>query len=298
MENVSLENLEKERKDIKKKNAIVTLIGVGILLVMILLGVLFSPVFIILGIIVLVVIIIFNSSRNSKYRSQFKDMIVKKLIKEELGEDAYYNPKSGINLGEINSLRCTSVPDRYHLSDHIICKYNGVPYEVCDAHFEERRVTYDSKGNRQVRYVTYFKGRIIKIDFQRNLNINMKIVNQGPQGFNSEGLNKFETEVIDFNKRFKCYVDNSENGFYILTPMFIQKLMQLEKMFRGGLVVTFKHNNLYVLINDSSDSLEVSINKPVNGEQIERIRGEIILPASIINELRIDDDKFNKDFKI
>ena len=128
MENVSLENLEKERKDIKKKNAIVTLIGVGILLVMILLGVLFSPVFIILGIIVLVVIIIFNSSRNSKYRSQFKDMIVKKLIKEELGEDAYYNPKSGINLGEINSLICTSVTDRYHFSDHIICKYNGVPY--------------------------------------------------------------------------------------------------------------------------------------------------------------------------
>ena len=77
-----------------------------------------------------------------------------------------------------------------------------------------------------------------------------------------------------------------------------QKLLELERMFRGGLVIIFKHNNLYVLINDSHDSLEVSINKPVNGEQIERIRGEIILPASIINELRIDDDKFNKDFKI
>ena len=82
----------------------------------------------------------------------------------------------------------------------------------------------------------------------------------------------------------------------ILTPVFIQKLMELEKMFKGGLVVIFKHNNLYVLINDSRDTLEVSINKPVNGEQIERIRGEILLPATIINEFRIDDDKFNHNY--
>ena len=72
--------------------------------------------------------------------------------------------------------------------------------------------------------------------------------------------------------------------------------MELERMFKGGLVVVFKHNNLYVLINDGRDSLEVSINKPVNGEQIERIRGEILLPASIINEFRIDDDKYNVNF--
>ena len=69
--------------------------------------------------------------------------------------------------------------------------------------------------------------------------------------------------------------------------------MELEKMFRGGLVLAFKNNNLYVLINDSGDSLEVSFSKPLNGEQIERIRGEIVLPATIINEFRIDDDKFN-----
>ena len=154
MENVNLESLELERKELKKKNTTITLIGVGILLVMILLGFLFSPIFVVLGVSILVIITISNASRNSKYKGQFKEKIVKKLIKEELGEDAFYNPKSGINLGEINSLKCTSVPDRYVLSDHIICKYNGVPYEVCDAHFEERKVSYDSKGNRHVKYIT------------------------------------------------------------------------------------------------------------------------------------------------
>ncbi len=297
MENFNLEELELERKTIKRKNTIAILIGVGVFILSIILA--FATEFIglmFIGFIAVIIIVVVTSVNSGKYKSKFKDIIVKKLIKEELGVDAYYDPNGGINLDELNSLRFASYPDRYHLSDYISCSYNGVPYELCDCHFEERRVTRDSKGNRQVTYVTYFRGRAIKIDFQRDLNIQMKIVNQGPMGFSAEGLNKFETEVIEFNKRFKCYVDNTENGFYILTPVFIQKLMELEKMFKGGLVVIFKHNNLYVLINDSRDTLEVSINKPVNGEQIERIRGEILLPATIINEFRIDDDKFNHNY--
>lgn len=297
MENVSLESLELERKSIKKKSLISILIGVAVLIVSIVVAVMTELIeLIIIGILVMVVVAIINAVSTKKYSNKFKDLIVTKLIKDELGVDAVYDPNGGINLGELNSLRFASAPDRYHLSDYISCSYNGVPYEICDCHFEERRVTRDSKGNRQVTYVTYFRGRAIKIDFKRDLNIKMKLVNDGPMGFSAEGLNKFETEVIDFNKRFKCYVDNSENGFYILTPVFIQKLMELERMFKGGLVVIFKHNNLYVLINDGRDSLEVSINKPVNGEQIERIKGEILLPASIINEFRIDDDKYNVNF--
>ena len=297
MENFNLEELELERKTIKRKNTIAILIGVGVFILSIILA--FATEFIglmFIGFIAVIIIVVVTSVNSGKYKSKFKDLIVKKLIKEELGVEAYYDPNRGIDLGELNSIRFASYPDRYHLSDYISCSYNGVPYELCDCHFEERRVTRDSKGNRQVTYVTYFRGRAIKIDFQRDLNIQMKIVNQGPMGFSAEGLNKFETEVIEFNKRFKCYVDNTENGFYILTPVFIQKLMELEKMFKGGLVVIFKHNNLYVLINDSRDTLEVSINKPVNGEQIERIRGEILLPATIINEFRIDDDKFNHNY--
>ena len=299
MENINYETLEVERKSLKKNNTIRTLIGVGVLVLSIVLAIVleFMPLFII-GFIPFLVLIIINIVKNSSYRKTLKDTVIRMVIKEELGSDAYYDPNGGIDFNELNSLRFAAYPDRYHLSDYIRSSYNGVDYELCDCHFEEKRVTRDSKGNRQVHYVTYFKGRAIKIDFKRDLNINMKLVNQGPMGFSSENLSKFETEVIDFNKTFKCYVDNSENGFYILTPVFIQKLMELEKMFRGGLVVIFKHNNLYVLINDSHDSLEFSINKPIEGEQLERIRGEVLLPASIINELRMDDAKYNENFKL
>ena len=299
MESVSLESLELERQKIKKQNSITTLIGVVVLIVFLVLGFYTLELFLMfIGIIIFAILLIINGNRKSTFTKQFKENIIRRLVEEELGREAYYDPKGSLKLSEINSVRCTTEPDRWQLSDYIRSSYNGVPYEICDCIFEERRVTRDARGNRQVHYVTYFKGRVIKIDYQRDLNINMKIVNDGPMGFNPEGLTKFETEVIDFNKRFKCYVDNTENGFYVLTPVFIQKLLQFEKMFRGGLVFAFKHNNLYVFINDSRDTLEVSFNKPLTGEQIDRIRGEIILPATIINEFRIDDDKFNVNMKI
>lgn len=300
MENVDLETLESERKVLIKKNRIRTLIGIGVFIPLTIIGILIPEVLILfgVGIVVLVVMLVINAVNNGNLQKKFKDIVVRSIIKEELGNDAIYEPDCGINFNELTSLKFASYPDRYSLRDHIKSSYNGVEYEICDCHFEERRVTRDSKGNRQVHYVTYFKGRAIKIDFKRELNINMKLVNEGPMGFSSEGLEKFETEVIDFNKKFKCYVDNSENGFYILTPLFIQKILELERMFRGGLVIIFKHNNLYVLINDSHDSLELSIKKPITGEQLDRIKGEVLLPASIINELRMDDAKFNENFKI
>ena len=294
----SLESLELERQSIVKKNMIRTLIGVGAIVLFLIIGVIIDFLAItVLGVVVLIILLVINGSLKSKYRKEFKDKIVRQLIKEELGSEAFYNPNGGISISEIDSIKCTKVPDRYTMNDYISAKYNDVQYEMCDCHFEERKVTYDSKGNRVVKYVTFFKGRAIKIDFKRDLNIVLKLVNQGPIGFDTEGLTKFETEVIDFNKRFKCYVDEQENGFYILTPLFIQKLLQLESMFRGGLVLAFKHNNLYILINNGNDALEVSFRKPLNGEQFERFRGEILLPSAIINELRIDDDKFNRDIK-
>ena len=53
------------------------------------------------------------------------------------------------------------------------------------------------------------------------------------------------------------------------------------------------HDNLYILINNNGDSLEVNISKPLDHKQLERIRADILIGASIINEFRMDSDKFN-----
>ena len=242
-----------------------------------------------------IILIIVAATTTKKFKDKFKELVVKKIVKEELGKEATYKIRGGISMKEIDSLKVVARADRSHTEDYISCSYNGVPYEMCDCVLEERSVSHDSNGNQVESYHTYFKGRVIKIDFQRNLNMELKAVNQPTKGFQYRPLVPFETEVIDFNKKFKCYASSKEHGFYILTPWMIQKIMELEKMYAGGLYIVVMHNNLYILINNSGDSLEVNISKPLDSKQIDRIRYDLLIAATIINEFRVDSDKFNVD---
>ncbi|MDE7161222.1 MAG: DUF3137 domain-containing protein [Anaeroplasmataceae bacterium] len=293
MEKVNpFEELEQERKKVYNKSRLEygSAIALFILGMALFFFISFFTIFFFIGAIAL----IFIAARTTKqFKDKFKDLVVKKIVKEELGKEAVYKIRGGISIKEIVSLDVVASPDRYHTEDYISCSYNNVPYEMCDCVLEERHVSTDSNGHQTEHYQTYFKGRVIKIDFQRELNMELKVVNKPTKGFKAGSLVKFETEVIDFNKKFKCYASSKEDGFYLLTPIMIQKMLELEKMYAGGIYYVVKHNNLYVLINNSGDSLEVNISKPLDSKQIDRIRYDLWIAATIINEFRVDSDKFN-----
>lgn len=289
------EELEQQRLEVVKKRRISILILVlslvlGFLLMMVLpfLGI---P-FIIAGIIIFAI----SESKVSSFRRKFKEIVVKKILDQELGEYTY-NQYAGIPLNEIISVGIYDSPDRYDLEDYIQSSYNEVRYEMCDATFEERYyVTVD--GKREVRYRTYFKGRIIKLDYKRDLNTTIKIIEGSPQGLNLRGLTKVETESIEFNKKYKTYVSNKENVFYYLTPVMIQKLMELEKLFKGTIQYSITSDAMYVFINNSGDSLEVNLNRPIDDTQLNIIKSQILLASTIINEFNLDKTKFNKEISI
>lgn len=289
-----LKKLEEERKRVYKKNKL----GVVIAVLSFIIGFIVLNFVPILGIIIFVIgiiVMVVLSQDSVKFKKVFKESVVKSLIKQELGVEAVYKMNDGISIEEINSLCVASKPDRYHLEDYISCKYNDVPYEMCDCTLEEKHVTYDSKGNRHVSYQKYFMGRIIKIDFKRNLNMELRVVNNPTTGFRYGNLVPFETEVIDFNRKFKCYASSKEDGFYLLTPVLIQKMSELEGMYRGGIYYIISKGVFYIFINNSGDSLEVSLSKPLDDKQLAKIKSDILIGASIINEFRVDSDKFNVD---
>ncbi|MDE6655949.1 MAG: DUF3137 domain-containing protein, partial [Anaeroplasmataceae bacterium] len=284
-----LDEIEQERKKIYSKSRIGYLIAGGLILAGI--ATFFWIPFLLFIFMIIAIVLIFITSRQvSAFKKKFKEIVVKKLIKEELGVDAVYNMNGGISINEIDSLKVARSPDRYHTEDYISCTYNGVPYQMCDCTLEEKVVTHDSQGHTQTSYQTYFKGRVIKIDFQRDLKMELKVVNSPTRGFQYKPLVPFETEVIEFNKKFKCYASQKEDGFYLLTPILIQKMLELEAMYKGGIYFIFMYGNLYVLINNSGDSLEVSVSKPLDEKQINRIKSDILIGATIINEFRMDTD--------
>lgn len=290
--------IEQERKSTQKKFIILLLIGIAALVAAVLFGFTVTEVLLFIFGIIGIIFIIISFAIRKDFNNKFKRNIISILVKEELGDDAVYNPTGGINLNLIMSHKMYEHPDRHTTEDYIKATYNGVEYSMCDAHFQERHVTHDSKGNRRVEYITYFKGRIIHIQLNRDLNTRLKIVEGHPRGFNHYGLEKFETELIDFNKKYDTYVNEKERAFYMLTPVMLQKLLELERLFKGSIQYSFEDNSFMVFINNNGDSLEVSLGKKLDEKNLNIYRGQIQLAATIINEFKLDSDKYQREIEI
>lgn len=291
--NEELEKLEEQRKSCyqKKKTlgivaACIIILGLVLLILLPITVKMIAFIAFFIGFVILIV----SFGIGSNIKHEFKNTVVRTVVKESLGDDAIYDPKRGIPVKEICSLGLVRKPDRYHLEDYIEGSYNGLRFAMSDVNLEEEHVTSNGKTT-TVTYVSYFKGKAIKIDFKRDFNEYFKIVPKSL--FNFTNLTKVETEVIDFNKKFEVFTNNKENIFYFLTPNFINKIMVMNKMFRGTILYCMNGDCFYVLINDSSDSLEFSFSKPINEQTIKELESQINLGPAIINEFNLDNDKYN-----
>ena len=238
-------------------------------------------------------------TQRRRFISSIKEQLMPSLMAEALETTEFtYNKNSGISLSKILAPGIYQSPDRYYLSDYLACKYNDVPYEMSYACLQEKHVYTDKDGHTHTTWETYFKGKVIIVDFKRDFKTAFAIIEGHPKGLNVRGLNKIETEVSTFNKKFKSYCTNNEHFFYFMTPSLISKIMELESKFGGTLQIVMDGDLLYVFINDSRQLFNINLKNSFTGganSSLEQIKGETLIPAAIINEFHLDSDKFNKD---
>lgn len=289
-------DFETKRLQLKKQKTIWTIITVVVIAIGGLIAYFTKSLFpLILSVIIGFIIQVVLGASAKSFKTKAKEFILPALIKEEYGDSAVYISGGCVDLNKVYKAGVYQQADRYFCGDFIKASYNDIPFEMSELKLQERHVTTDSKGNRRVTYETYFSGRVIIIDFKKDMDLNLKIVEGHPRGFHKSGLEKFETELIDFNKKFDTYVNDKEKAFYILTPKMLQKLLEMETKFRGTIQYVINSDVMLVFINDNKDSLEININKEMNNEQIELIRSDLILPCAVINEFGLDKDKFNRE---
>lgn len=286
-----IKEFEEHRAQVCKKANTCLLIGILLMVLSFIVICTFElPIFIITIVIGLVLICI-NSSMKSKLSKEFKEKFVVNLVKEMYPDSIYY-PKSGIDYNRLMEPGFFHHPDRYYLEDYLNASYDGVGFEMCDFTFQERHVTTDSKGNTRTTYVTYAKGRFMIFDFKREFNQVLKVVETAYLGLSSRGLEKIETESIDFNKKFKTYTSDALTAFYVLTPQIQLKLLELETKFKGSIFFAYMRGKLYVAITDGISILDVNASKKISLDTLKMLESQLLLPASIINELGLSDSKF------
>ena len=89
-------------------------------------------------------------------------------------------------------------------------------------------------------------------------------------------------------------VGGVEREYYFLTPVMIMKLLEIEKLFKGTIQFVLNSDCFYVFINNSGDSLEFSMKRPIDENFINILKSQINLASAIINELKLDTEKFNE----
>lgn len=252
------------------------------------------PAMFIVAIVVLIVGVVLGQSEMNKVKKMLKEDLIVKVISDTF-PGSTYSITNGVSLSEVMAPRMVSKPDRYHTEDMITAKYKNIPFILSDVVLEEKHTTTDSNGHTHTSYSTYFKGKFIKIDLIRDLNLTLKIYEKSMLSFFQgamSGLEKVETESIAFNKKFKTISTSQQDAFYVLTPQIQEKFLELEKSFNGNINFCFQNGYFYCLINDGSNGLEVNPSKPIDKLWLNEILNQINLPATIIDEFHFDSDKW------
>jgi len=148
--------------------------------------------------------------------------------------------------------------DRSKFEDLITGKRGLVDFELFEAHLEEKRTTTDSKGRTQTTWVTVFKGQCLRLDFHKTF-YGRTLVTRDMGFFNrfgrGTGMQRAMLEDPKFEKIFEVYTTDQVEGRYLLTPDLMQKLVDLEEVFRGGklkaafdggeMLITMQGGNLF-----------------------------------------------------
>ncbi|GAM99134.1 possible Galanin [alpha proteobacterium U9-1i] len=110
--------------------------------------------------------------------------------------------------------------------------YKECSFDLYEAHLEQR--TTDSKG--RTRYSTVFRGQLVRMHFPRNF-LGVTIVRRDAGVFNAfgggEGLKKVGLEDPKFEKAFEVWGSDQVEARYLLHPVLMQRLLDLETVLKG-----------------------------------------------------------------
>ena len=142
--------------------------------------------------------------------------------------------------------------DRSSYEDRMTGQRNGVDFEFFEAHLEDKRQTTDSKGRTQTRWVTVFKGQCLRFDFHKAFH-GRTLVTRDAGFFNrfggGRGMQRAILESPEFEKAFEVYTTDQVEARFLLTPDFMQRLVDLENTFRGGrLRCAFENGEMFVAL--------------------------------------------------
>lgn len=233
---------------------------------------------------------------------EFKEKVISSIV-TFISPDLKYNQSSHISRDKFRSSEIfTKRIDRYNGEDCVSGMVDKTQIEFSEIHAEEKHVTRDSKGRRQTRYVTIFKGLFFIADFNKEfkgLTLVLpdmaertlgKFFGQAMQKMNiSRKGELIKLEDVNFEKEFVVYGDDQVEARYILSPALMSRILEFRKKSKYEIHLSFKASKVYLAITTNKNMFEPPKFKSVVDFSIAKDYYEDFLFAlGIVDELNLN----------
>lgn len=235
-----LEGLEKERKQAVKSFllwlVIAIALGLGGLAIGGAMGGDDNAIPVIIGLILAVLALAAGHSKLDKLRKRVKEEL-NTAIAEACGMAYSVRPYSPARFSTFRQYDLLPVFNRKHFEDHFSGEVDGCDFELYEAHLEQRR-----RSKNRTYYVTVFRGVLMRITFPRKVEgVTVITRDQGwlnslqklSRSFGSTKLERIGLVDPRFEKAFEVYGNDQVLARYMLTPSFMERLLDLEKALKG-----------------------------------------------------------------
>ena len=238
-----------------------------------------------------IVILFIMMRKRSVYRTAYKKHFSHRMLSGFLKE-YHYAHNAGIGSKDLLETGMVSLGNKYHSEDYTSGRYKDVGFAQADVLNQDEYT--DSDGDTHT--VTLFHGQWMVFEFPRRFVSKLAVAgSRCKRTINARKMEKFETESTEFNKRFKVYMQDGVEMFYLLNPKMIEKMQALSDEFNGAVSFLFIDKKLHIALNNGVDSFEPPKHKKGDlneTEEIERLASEFKTVFSLIDTLELSKNIF------
>lgn len=194
-------------------------------------------------VIFLIFIAIINSTKKQRrLKSLYKNTVIKTII-NNFYDNAEYLPNQQMPEYIYKQLNYESY-NRYKSDDYIKAqidkKYN---FEMAEILTEEEEKYTNSDGRTETRITKKFYGLFSKIEIDKSINAELKIVENGKMFLNK---NRLKMDSSEFEKYFDVQTSNKIIGMQILTADIMEELVNFERKMKIRYDIYIKNNEIYL----------------------------------------------------
>jgi hypothetical protein len=122
--------------------------------------------------------------------------------------------------------------DRESFEDYFRGMRHGCGFDLYEAHLEDERRDKDGDTD----WVTVFRGQLIQIEFPKKF-LGITIVRRDSGIFNvfggMENMQRVGLSDLRFERAFEVYSTDQVEARYLVHPVFMERLLELEETFKG-----------------------------------------------------------------